>query len=905
MAPRGDPPGRNDHVTGRYGLYKRGTQKVLDWLVDTADRCCDIRSMIGSLRPVSSETKTNTKTKPGKPKEEQKELVNITTQEIMALAIAIVDSPGKSIQMPAQVFYILEDVIKGRKQSAAWYQSSDQDGTMADGNRSHQHFIALLEKIRDMFAALGTRDTDKQPLPGTAKKSNKSNKSDKMDSLSNLFAHLHVDESADLDDASPGLETAAAPSKTMHFTLYDLKAECDEEFAVWCFLQDLSDVRAFVYKTWVEFAQGEITFLAAITVMDIAICLMQCADLEFSAQHDMATDFPTMLKVFGYTSMYDVKTEENLGCFEVDVGKVGRMKSLESSDSNSYPISDLLPFHGFVLNSRLFFQLLHHESNRLGVPLSFKESFDAFLRNDQENPRSEFAHVLSKLSLQLSNGTHFRSQDELHENGTIAMHRDDVLRNIMEAQQLRPEDMDRMIYPMWLIYSLQIYMDLYGLIGVENMGHGVDTLRQECARLRVLAKSGHAREYDNPSTNQMYSDWEKDLNTRYDALQLEDDPAPKSFYWIPTDEQRKAQGNLLCTGSMLARSFPVIPGQALEWMKWKGHITGCEAANDQLSLVIAAAHIYQAFKALGVITTEWRDMDFVIANQSQPGDPLVPKGRVPSDAPKILQRFVSTTNMMCRSYLRSRKLLARGLNGRIRVTSRYVRAAAQLENTDDFSEVHSRPKTVEQILHSLTEADIRPPAKGKGKRKQEQLFFTPLQLLLTFQRIFVADEVHLNFDYHSLTADCLQLFRSMRELVPLERESDRASLSTALRLAGDLGKYCDVKGLAKDTKIELPADSLSGTAARLMNQHILERGNKYLTLAQSLSSGHIPGHLRPDFGNRVKQKVQDWKSRLAASGRLPVPAVEEFPRNAWYHPCYEGAWPGTTKYYPKGPMDYF
>lgn len=145
--------------------------------------------------------------------------------------------------MPAQLFSVLEDVIRGRKQSAAWYQQSDRDGMMAYDNRSHRHFIVILEKVHDMFAAKLTLDPD-QPLPSAAKKSKKFKKSDKMDSLSNLFAHLHVEESADLDSAPFTPQTEPPLSKTMWITLD--KAEYDEEFAVWCFLQDLSDVRATV-----------------------------------------------------------------------------------------------------------------------------------------------------------------------------------------------------------------------------------------------------------------------------------------------------------------------------------------------------------------------------------------------------------------------------------------------------------------------------------------------------------------------------------------------------------------------------------------------------------------------------------------------------------------------------------
>lgn len=46
----------------------------------------------------------------------------------------------------------------------------------------------------------------------------------------------------------------------------------------------------------------------------------------------------------------------------MNLDKVDRMKSLESSDSSAYSMEDLLPYHGMVLNNRLLFQSLYHKS---------------------------------------------------------------------------------------------------------------------------------------------------------------------------------------------------------------------------------------------------------------------------------------------------------------------------------------------------------------------------------------------------------------------------------------------------------------------------------------------------------------------------------------------------------------
>ena len=99
--------------------------------------------------------------------------------------------------------------------------------------------------------------------------------------MGNLFDRLHVEE-----PSTQALGDQAHPPPYTASPLPDFKLEKEDDdsaFAVWCFLQDLNDVRSFVHNTWLEYSRGEISFLAGSTVTGTAFGLLRTADAEFAA----------------------------------------------------------------------------------------------------------------------------------------------------------------------------------------------------------------------------------------------------------------------------------------------------------------------------------------------------------------------------------------------------------------------------------------------------------------------------------------------------------------------------------------------------------------------------------------------------------------------------------------------
>ncbi|KAK5170150.1 uncharacterized protein LTR77_004735 [Saxophila tyrrhenica] len=202
-------------VAGRYQAYKTGTQNIADWLVAAASRCCDLTTIIASRE--SSTSKAAKKTQGG--------LVDVAlcSQDLVGLAEAIADSADQ-VRIPLRVLTNLNTVIGARQEFANWHSSRKDASEFRKENDGHVYFIKVLQRVHDILK--GARS---KPPAGAAA----------SDVLSDLLASLHVEE----PDASPFSTNSL---KSFHLNAASLKLDEQQEtsaFELWCFLQDLNDVR--------------------------------------------------------------------------------------------------------------------------------------------------------------------------------------------------------------------------------------------------------------------------------------------------------------------------------------------------------------------------------------------------------------------------------------------------------------------------------------------------------------------------------------------------------------------------------------------------------------------------------------------------------------------------------------
>jgi len=78
-----------------------------------------------------------------------------------------------------------------------------------------------------------------------------------------------------------------------------LDERAEEEFDLWCFLQDLYDIRQHLRGVWTEYRDGHLSFFAACAVTDTAFGLMRRAENDLAKAHPRFDDPDSILGFLG------------------------------------------------------------------------------------------------------------------------------------------------------------------------------------------------------------------------------------------------------------------------------------------------------------------------------------------------------------------------------------------------------------------------------------------------------------------------------------------------------------------------------------------------------------------------------------------------------------------------------
>jgi len=115
--------------------------------------------------------------------------------------------------VPVDKLGILADVIKGREVCAAWYaaQPVKPGGKLEEERVSHAYFIKVLREAYDLLGQVDPRRILRPAERARCKKQQEAEKMGQGDKLTNLFAHLQVDEPSEQT-----LDSSTAVSTTHH-----------------------------------------------------------------------------------------------------------------------------------------------------------------------------------------------------------------------------------------------------------------------------------------------------------------------------------------------------------------------------------------------------------------------------------------------------------------------------------------------------------------------------------------------------------------------------------------------------------------------------------------------------------------------------------------------------------------
>jgi hypothetical protein len=253
---------------GTYAAYKASTTDFTTWLTGEAETR-------GYRSPnVTSQTTT------------------ISCIELLKRVDFIVRDSSAKLSVPIPIQNVLQHAIKARRKCSAWFEAmSDKANAVSQANKQetprdgYLHFIEVLEEafetLTPFFGETPKRKRTK------AKKFAKQSSSivnsapeNEMGTLSNRFGMLEVEVPQDdcNSGSGPSRPVEKVPgnshTKTEIKIGLEVQKEDDVKFIVFCFFEDLRELREFLQETWKHAMMNESDISAASVITNVALDLV-------------------------------------------------------------------------------------------------------------------------------------------------------------------------------------------------------------------------------------------------------------------------------------------------------------------------------------------------------------------------------------------------------------------------------------------------------------------------------------------------------------------------------------------------------------------------------------------------------------------------------------------------------
>lgn len=401
--------------------------------------------------------------------------------------------------------------------------------------------------------------------------------------------------------------------------------------------------------------------------------------------------------------------------------------------------------------------------------------------------------------------------------------------------------------------ACQIYLDLYDLLG-DHISHGVGALQDTFKNHKQLATDldGFCTDRredmgDVKNALDMLKWVAKASNQFEEAVNM---PA-EGPHELPSKQHTRIREELGCSASAMERALPAHTGAILVDLKIGMHQAGTNIANHSF-YVLSMAHLYKGLRAMGKLQRDWHDMDMVLASFGAK-DTLVPKTGPHYDGDVAANRYLVAIGIPPQHLMagnrkpQSTSRLALNQGPKITITSPLIQNLSDSQQSWKKCGLgYSKSKTIEIVLHTLTASETNSRA-DKNRRQHSQLReqYTPLQLLTTFKKSFIACEPQLNFDYTNFMMDCANLLTSISDAIV-------SRLGIGMAMVSFDNHICLVPTILSTSTSEPPVIA----ASEILQAHIAQKGKYFIKQAYDQSSGRIPKDARP----KIELKLETIKA---------------------------------------------
>lgn len=825
-----------------YQLYKKQTNQLAQWLLDTAigfgyllegkpSRNATEKELTLSTGQSATSARAKGKNRKGSRGQSNEKPISDSTSRVtdgrpnsirlsqfVELARAIAERAKENFIIPMMIVNLVQQIITMRRKVSDYYKMQSRnradDYDFREDNHKHRHFISQLEEVLEIFQSLSESPAQNSTQPreklGPA---SKKTEEISMNALSNRFDALEVEDPVELvsddDDGSEGF-SARQKSSQVHKAqdvVYDASESEDDEtdFAIFCLFEDLRRIRMYLNQIWQDYKSGKIDLMAASVISNAAFGFVQNVHSEFGRSH------PNLLSSkFHQNPIFPI--------YMASCIKIGADFNLRAHPDDLYNY-EMQHFGEFIyLPVYVLLEAFDRVLKPNHIPLAKKGLYGTYNpTSDREKMsyRQKMAEdkiiLLEMLPMYcvLSNAEHgLFALDELT-NG---------LANLCRKKEI----------PAWLVFATQVFLDINHIMR-DRVG---DTYLQ-LKRTAVLTKINMTRVMDSPVHSMNWSRQNqnliKDIWTVAHEWIFTDgfDKMSRAFYSARLPSYKSEPFALL-------RSHPLLCGTIQASL-----ILLNSEAGIMLSLawgtILYVGHLYNALRQSHVFEVEWPDMELFISIHTAK---RLFVGDLPTTIEDCKKRYDIMMGAALENFAKNKKNHKSEKLVRSKTGPRNWQTESPIIRTIKARYMSQRGSiawSAQNIQDILTEPSQQGLPQHLHNRWNQSHHLSHLQALELLRSALTSEHKALRYDYISMHIRCLEFLRALRNEIDedlktlfapdyLEREDQLSTLVGYVFIVAVM--FERVEEAVKDHERPNIAEcSLVSKSAALLKNLIVESGD--------------------------------------------------------------------------------
>ncbi|PLB54962.1 hypothetical protein P170DRAFT_28669 [Aspergillus steynii IBT 23096] len=542
----------------------------------------------------------------------------LTLGEFVSLADYIAAASNPPVKVPASVVKALDCAISIRQKHGRRVTSKmSQDAESQAQVRRHNHFVGVLEHVREVLRPRMPIDQVKDPL--TQKVGEQP--AEPLNTLQNRFEGLDVQKPSEWFLQAPDVTPMASSGTASPEVNYEAELRQDMEKAYLGFdllMQDFRSLRTVILRTWKGYQLGLFDLVTVSLVTNTAINIAKRMQEDVQKLFDKHGGSAKMLNTF-YAASCAVDGEDPN--FRERPGDDLNFRMYDAAESIMMPTFMLLQS----------FDRLAEPGNILPYKPGYYGTFDPASNRSKKSARERYQEdkivmleVLSEF-LAFHRGVPSQTFEDEFTRG---------LRLMFDTHEI----------PIWLVFAAQVFLDIHhalrgqvqeGLLRSEGLRkvHGglhpgepqIPFLAFHCGMVETerWGVPCYAKEHSlvGGLGSRGGAESKAPGEFRGDVQVPEVEPA------LPRDVQSEPQ-------VFLPRTQPVLPGR--------------------MGSIMYPTHLYDAVCSEGLVRPSWQDMELVMSWRDE-----IFVGEAPHNPEDYLKRFNPSIGWSTASYARNRRQTSR------------------------------------------------------------------------------------------------------------------------------------------------------------------------------------------------------------------------------------------------------